>query len=158
MPIETLVCDQCGAEDARNLTVDGLFCDECFNKYKIVHCDFCSSTNVKWSYPCNSFSAWETKGGSIDLAGHSIGGWAACDTCKQLVEEEKFTELAERAVVTQKEFVALYESLGREVDEEEINKLKEVNRLLLIDIYNSFTLNRTGPVEAYSPNELSKWR
>ncbi len=53
-------------------------------------CDFCSSPDVKWRYPAKTFLAYVT-----DLvAGESLGDWAACTKCHDLIERDDRAGLA----------------------------------------------------------------
>ena len=45
-------------------------------------CDFCSAPNVAWRYPAQSFLAYAIAG----VVGQSVGDWAACRTCHELIE------------------------------------------------------------------------
>lgn len=45
-------------------------------------CDFCSAKTAPWVFKADTYVAWENK----YLNGLSVGDWAACDTCKQLVD------------------------------------------------------------------------
>jgi len=54
-------------------------------------CDFCSSEKWERVYPCQDF----------DIAGlpaTSVGSWCACDACAELIDAEKWDELAERSI------------------------------------------------------------
>jgi len=64
-------------------------------------CDFCSSSEVRWLYPAQSFS-----GTLIGIGDHevktqefnSIGGWAACNVCHDLIELQDIEGLITRAL------------------------------------------------------------
>lgn len=47
-------------------------------------CDFCNSPHIKWEYP--AISAQVHDYGNIKTA--SIGGWAACEDCAELIESK----------------------------------------------------------------------
>ena len=57
-------------------------------------CDFCCARDAKveWRYPCHSFSMGTAKAG-----GTSVGDWAACKTCHDLIEDNKQKELLDRS-------------------------------------------------------------
>lgn len=57
-------------------------------------CDFCSSTGPAWRYPARTFIAYCVP----NLAGESVGDWAACETCRGLIEADDRCGLAERSV------------------------------------------------------------
>lgn len=58
-------------------------------------CDFCGSSNPKWQYEAQDFEQWRVG----RIAGMSIGFWAACDTCKEMIEAGERESLAERSTV-----------------------------------------------------------
>jgi hypothetical protein len=57
-------------------------------------CDFCSSAGPAWRYPACTFIAYCVP----NLAGESVGDWAACETCRGLIEADDRRGLAERSV------------------------------------------------------------
>jgi hypothetical protein len=57
-------------------------------------CDFCSSAGPAWRYPARTFIAYRVS----TLAGESVGDWAACETCRRLIEADDRRGLAERSV------------------------------------------------------------
>lgn len=57
-----------------------------------MFCDFCYSTRVTWSYPCESFE--------FNPLLNSIGNWAACDICHDLIECGDDIALMNRAIET----------------------------------------------------------
>ena len=59
----------------------------------VLKCDFCSSPEIRWRYPCKSFV-------TPTLDAMSNGDWAACDDCRDLVESGKYHELAAKTVKT----------------------------------------------------------
>ena len=56
-------------------------------------CDFCSDPNVHWSIVCQAFEIPEFFFGSSD-------DWAACDTCAELIRNDKWLELTRRSITT----------------------------------------------------------
>jgi hypothetical protein len=54
-------------------------------------CDFCSANNPSWELPARSFK--------MPLTTHhgSEGGWAACDTCADLIRENRWDTVLDRA-------------------------------------------------------------
>jgi hypothetical protein len=64
-------------------------------------CDFCSSLNVVCGFaaPDMTVGAYDGSKDELDPAWTSIGGWASCETCAQLLEQGKIDELAERALI-----------------------------------------------------------
>lgn len=53
-------------------------------------CDFCSAPNPRWKYPAQDFDAWRVN----NVAGRSIGLWAACDHCDELIRKGDWEGLA----------------------------------------------------------------
>jgi len=61
-------------------------------------CDFCSSKDIKWGYPCKSFrqaSMTNAEGKTVHL--DSITDWAACDECSALIEADDRMGLVKRS-------------------------------------------------------------
>jgi hypothetical protein len=59
-------------------------------------CDFCSEPDVAWRYPVRSFLAYAVAG----VFGQSVGDWAACATCHDLIETGDRQGLSERSLRT----------------------------------------------------------
>ena len=49
-----------------------------------LQCDFCSAPGPVWRYPARSFVAYCVP----NVAGESVGDWAACDQCYVLIETD----------------------------------------------------------------------
>ncbi len=60
----------------------------------ILQCDFCSVPSATWRYPTRSFIAYRAS----NIAGESVGDWAACDICYVLIESGDQQRLAERSL------------------------------------------------------------
>lgn len=60
---------------------------------KII-CDFCSEPHPAWGYPAKDFVGYEVGG----LVGESVGGWAACNACHDLIEAGDRAALARRTL------------------------------------------------------------
>ena len=60
----------------------------------IMLCDFCSGPGPAWRYPAESFIAYCT----AELAGESVGDWAACGHCHDLIEANDRAGLAQRSL------------------------------------------------------------
>jgi len=58
----------------------------------MAQCDFCSSTEIRWRYPTQSFSP--------GLGYESVGDFAACDACHDLIEKDDREGLLTRSVET----------------------------------------------------------
>lgn len=61
-------------------------------------CDFCSDPDVKWRYPCYSHVGLVTDLPGLQLLDQSVGDWAACDTCHDLIERSDRDALAKRTI------------------------------------------------------------
>lgn len=65
-------------------------------------CDFCSANEITKDYDCYDFQAFEmvtVRGEKTQrIDGHSKGKWAACASCAELIDNEKWDELAIRSV------------------------------------------------------------
>lgn len=59
-----------------------------------LFCDFCSAPFPMWRYPARTFIAYII----ANIAGESVGDWAACDTCHDLIEADDRTGLAQRSL------------------------------------------------------------
>jgi hypothetical protein len=59
-------------------------------------CDFCSGPHVVWRYPAESFIAYVMAG----VVGQSVGDWAACSICHDLIETGNRRALLERSLQT----------------------------------------------------------
>ena len=65
-----------------------------------MQCDFCFAAEPCWQYPAEDFRLPD---GQI-----SRSGWAACSTCHELIDAEKFSELARRAAGRIKRHTGVY--------------------------------------------------
>jgi len=59
-------------------------------------CDFCSDPDVTWQYPARSFVAYVVG----DVIGQSVGDWAACRICHELIDAGDRRGLLERSLRT----------------------------------------------------------
>ena len=59
-------------------------------------CDFCSSPSVAWRYPARSFIAYVIAG----ITGESVGDWAACRACHDLIAAGDRCGLLDRSLQT----------------------------------------------------------
>jgi len=69
-----------------------------------IQCDFCDSREPQWRYPCESFTVMltfvHTNGDLLTVPWASNGDWAACNFCSELIEQEKWRELAGHGCAT----------------------------------------------------------
>ncbi len=59
-----------------------------------LKCDFCSAPEPMWAYPAKDFIAYLV----LPLVGESVGAWAACEECHQLIEAGDREGLAVRSL------------------------------------------------------------
>jgi hypothetical protein len=59
-------------------------------------CDFCSERLTTQLYACKNFLVPRTK--TALFQHESVGAWAACRTCAELVDGERWSELTDRAL------------------------------------------------------------
>jgi hypothetical protein len=59
-------------------------------------CDFCSEPSVVFRYPARSFVAYVEAG----ITGESVGDWAACPTCHELIQTGDRAGLVDRSLHT----------------------------------------------------------
>ena len=59
-------------------------------------CDFCPEPNPAWSYPADNFIGHAVGG----IVAESIGAWAACEVCHELIAADNRTGLTGRSVST----------------------------------------------------------
>lgn len=58
---------------------------------KLGKCDFCSSNNPKWEFPCLSF---QMQSSVAPIHAHMYDQWAACPQCATFIHEGNDTALA----------------------------------------------------------------
>jgi hypothetical protein len=75
-------------------------------------CDFCSGRSVAWRYPARSFVAYVV----ASIGGESVGDWAACNECHDLIEASDIKGLRERSLKAlidkHPEMVSVRDALG----------------------------------------------
>lgn len=62
-----------------------------------MRCDFCYATTPVWRYKATSFTNIVTKD-NLSVRLTSTDDWAACDTCKVLIETNQRVLLTERLI------------------------------------------------------------
>ena len=92
-------------------------------------CDFCSAPDPEWRHPARSFVGYVAAG----VVGESVGDWAACQECHQLIVSGERVRLTERSVVT---FIAKHPEL-------EAVKTELATEMGIL--HAQFFDNRTGP-------------
>lgn len=97
-----------------------------------MQCDFCSEPNPAWKYPAMSFVDFEMCG----IASESVGDWAACDACHELIESGDMDGLANRSI-------ALMVCSAPP----ELTEAAPQLRAMLIELHRKFSDARVGPVE-----------
>lgn len=61
-------------------------------------CDFCHEPDPKWSYPASDFHAGWMQGSHGWVEQVSVGSWAACTPCAELVDAGDERRLVERSL------------------------------------------------------------
>jgi hypothetical protein len=95
-------------------------------------CDFCSDPDAAWRHPAQSFIGYVAPG----VVGESVGDWAACQQCHQLIVSDDRMRLTERSVLT---FIAMHPEL-------EAVKTELATQMGILHAH--FFENRTGPASA----------
>jgi hypothetical protein len=91
-------------------------------------CDFCSEPSVVFRYPAQNFIAYVAAG----VAGESVGDWAACKICHELIQAGDRAGLSERSVRTLLE------------KHPEMQNAEAELRAQLTDFHRRFFANRAG--------------
>jgi len=68
-----------------------------------AQCDFCNSREIAWRYRAESFvidTLMTIQGKQIRFPWGSEGDWAACEFCSNLIETDKWEELADHSTQT----------------------------------------------------------
>ena len=92
-------------------------------------CDFCSWPDAEWRHPARSFVGYV----AVGVVGESVGDWAACKECHQLIVSGERGRLTERSVMT---FIAKHPEL-------EVVKTELATEMRIL--HAQFFDNRTGP-------------
>jgi hypothetical protein len=72
-----------------------------------LHCDFCKAPDPPWAFPVDDFSQELVANDGKVLEWASTGGWSACETCKELVENNRRKDLAQRSFDSALDMVGL---------------------------------------------------
>lgn len=113
-------------------------------------CDFCFMRNPRWVLPVHSFSYEEMNtlvGMPMDYG--SMGSWAACDGCAELLNNNAWPMLARRAIAA---YHSVSESMGQEPLDPDGQEFVEMNIRIL---YFRLRKHVAGPVVEnpnYRPN------
>ena len=91
------------------------------------HCDFCCTSPVFRLYRCANFSA---KGKLVFSSGVSVGSWATCRRCAELVDNDKWDDLTNRAV---RKFLKRHRVARHEVAAVR-EQLAEISRLFAVHV------------------------
>lgn len=124
-------CADCGnVEDFEGRDVVACRCGQFhWEQMRIVTvCDFCGWQGVQWTFPARSFEI-PTPGPTQG----SEGDWAACEKCKELVENHDRIGLARRATEA---------SIERQP---ELRGLTAQVYASVADLHRQFFAHRTGP-------------
>lgn len=77
-----------------------------------THCDFCHRRNPQWVIPVRNYEYENWKKLGVPLDGASVGSWAACDTCADLVNRGLWSDLTRRGQAAYRQVTAEME-LGK---------------------------------------------
>jgi hypothetical protein len=97
-------------------------------------CDFCSGSDVKWRYPAKTFLSYITD----SVAGESLGDWAACTKCHDLIERDDRAGLASRSIES---LIAVHPGMA---------EIKEDLLRMMAILHHSFFDSRIGHVVPFS--------
>lgn len=64
-------------------------------------CDFCSNPRAPHTYAADNFIMQELVQGDMRLTHESVGHWAACDMCAELIDSNQWETLIERVLNSQ---------------------------------------------------------
>ena len=93
-----------------------------------LRCDFCSASGPAWRYPARSFISYCVP----NIAGESVGDWAACEACHALIEANDKRGLAQRSL---DELILIHPEASTAAAELYEN---------LVDLHRKFFEHRTG--------------
>ena len=101
------------------------------------HCDFCYAADIRWRYPCRSFIGPSDAYGNTVVTEHSVGDWAACESCHLLIEAGQREELAARS----------YESSHAPAEYQQLKQLARRQDLIawFRALHDGFFDHRTAP-------------
>ena len=100
-------------------------------------CDFCSSADVKWRLLATT-DFIDTTVENITIRQESVGDWAACDICMDLIQRNAVVALTDRSMAT------MVEQCGPPPEE-----IRSVLRQELERIHVMFWQNYTGMYEPH---------
>jgi hypothetical protein len=86
-------------------------------------CDFCSEHPTTRLYTCKNFFVPRTK--TALFQHESVGAWVACNTCAELVDEGRWSELTDRALIN---FIKQY-SVPRYAQFDVREQFREIHQL-----------------------------
>lgn len=101
-------------------------------------CDFCTLAPARWSYPCRTFRLQLQDAGRTEFT--SVGGWGACDACRELVDARRESALLGRVMRGNIE-----KGIVRPDGPAFQVRCEDMLRTLAL-----FFFNRIGPVEEYA--------
>ena len=107
----------------------------------ILLCDFCSKPSPNWRYPASEFT---TVPEPEQSPATSIGDWAACDTCHDLIEASEWIGLCVRSTET---LIAVRPDL--------LDRTDEIAKVM-VSLHCGFRDHRGGPPTHIAPRR--KWK
>ena len=96
-------------------------------------CDFCSEPHPEWYYGANKFAL-------ADVGFGSAGGWWACETCSQLIENGEDYELLHRSLERSPELAEVNALMGG-LDKQERRYVEDQ----VMRLHRKFRRARSGP-------------
>jgi hypothetical protein len=111
-----------------------------------TRCDFCHWRNPQWVIPVRNFEYGYWKRIGLPLDGESVGSWAACDTCADLVNRGLWSNLLRRVTEAYRQVTAEME-LGKGWQDKESNEFVEAS---MRSMYRQLRKNIVG-----SPRHLN---
>lgn len=78
---------------------------------EIRHCDFCSSPEPHWMFPCRNYMIMDI---GASPSAQSVGGWLSCHKCAIHVQRCDWNGLASRCAAVNPTMQALVEVLGED--------------------------------------------
>lgn len=107
----------------------------------ILVCDFCLTPHPTWDFSCEDFTDQQsvTSDTRIDI-GTSLGDWASCNPCKELIVAGRWDDLADRSIQGQithnPDAAAAYAASPA---------IMFVNRMGMMNLHRQFDKARKGP-------------
>lgn len=112
-------------------------------------CDFCSERPVQWQYPCRTFEVPDPPMVPLPIRGRSVGAWAACQTCHDLIEDNNWRGMLRRWESVSETSKLLRNAMS--VSGEDRETIRARLRAWVQGFWSMFRANRLGPVQRAGP-------